>query len=295
VKTGNDKILLFSIDFEDIRLLIPDGMKYPQRVPEMTEEYLLFLRERNARSTFFVVGNTVKLYPSLLKDIISEGHEIGCHTHTHIPLNEHTAASFRDDMLKNMEALYNIGAENIYGFRAPGLSITEKTQWAFDVLIELGFKYSSSVMATRSAFHGWPEFGEEFKKIKNALWELPPTLLPYKNFSIPFASSVYFRFLPLFLSKRAFREKFRQQLPVISYFHPFDIDHRQERFMHPGVNNSPLYNFLMYYNRKGMLEKFGKAIPVECKIIPHIEYVENYLERAVSLPPAREVPFEASN
>jgi len=72
---------------------------------------------------------------------------------------------------------------------------------------------------------------------------------------------------------------FKRGEPVISYFHSFDIDFEQERFMHPGVNGSRLYNFLMYYNRKGMLERFEKMLPEDITIMPHGKYVEQYLAK----------------
>jgi len=276
-KNTAENILLFSIDLEDIRFLVPGGMKYTERVPAMVNHFLRFLQERNSKATFFVVGNVAEYYSSLVKEIIAEGHEIGCHTHTHVPLDRQTKESFREDLLRNKDALHNLGLDEIYGFRAPGLSLTEKTKWAHEVLIEQGFKYSSSVMATDSAFHGWPGFGEEFKLIDGKLWELPPTLLPFKNFSIPFASSVYFRFLPAFVSRWALNDKFKKGLPVISYFHTFDIDWEQERFMHPDVNGRWLYNFLMYYHRRGMLDKYNSILPANVNMMRYIDYVEECL------------------
>jgi len=234
----------------------------------------------------------LEAYPGLIKEIITDGHEVGCHTYNHTPLNCHTKESFREDMLRNVEVLSDLGAKDIFGFRAPGLSLTAKTPWAYEVLDELGFKYSSSVMATQSAFHGWPEFGKDYKLINNKIWELPPTLLPNKYFSIPFASSVYFRFLPLMMSKWAMNNAFKNQKSVISYFHTFDIDYEQERFMHPGVNGSWFYNFLMYYNRKGMLERFNSILPVDVEIMPHYEYVEKYLAKKKLNPASKIVPEE---
>jgi len=276
-KLTHPKALLFSIDLEDIRHLVPDGLKYRERVPEMIEQFRDFLDKRNSKATFFVVGKTAELYPELIREIIADGHEIGCHTYDHKPLNCHTKISFKEDLLRNIETLSELGANDIFGFRAPGLSLTAKTAWAYEVLEDLGFKYSSSVMATKSAFNGWPEFGTDNKLINNKIWEMPPTLLPNQYFSIPFASSVYFRFLPLMVSKWAVNNAFKNQKAIISYFHSFDIDYEQERFMHPGVNGSWIYNFLMYYNRKGMLEKFSRILPEDVVIMPHYEYVEKYL------------------
>lgn len=291
-KLRKNNILLFSIDFEDIRFLVPDGFRYKDRLPLMMEQFLGFLHKRNARGTFFMVGQDAELHGALVKDIIAEGHEIGCHTYDHQPLNFHTKESFRANLLRNLEVLHRLGARDIYGFRAPGLSLTAKTPWAYEVLEELGFRYSSSVMATKSAFHGWPEFGTDFKLINNAIWELPPTLLPIKSFSIPFSSSVYFRFLPTWASKWAMNNAFRDNKPVISYFHSFDIDDEQERFMHPGVNGRMIYNFLMYYRRRGMLERFDHMLPPGINIMPHYRYVQDFLvngqrpvsEKSIALP-----------
>ena len=276
-KLEKQNILLFSIDFEDIRFLVPDGFKYADRLPGMIYKFLDFLNRRHAKGTFFMVGQDAELHGTLVKEIIAEGHEIGCHTYDHQTLNLLNKESFKADLMKNMEVLHRLGTKDIYGFRAPGLSLTAKTPWAYEVLEGLGFQYSSSVMATKSAFHGWPEFGTDFKLINNKIWELPPTLLPIKSFSIPFASSVYFRFLPTIASKWAMNNEFRQNKPVISYFHSFDIDFEQERFMHPGVNGSWLYNFLMYYRRKGMLERFDKMLPENITIMPHYRYIQDYL------------------
>ncbi len=276
-KSQKPKNLLFSIDFEDIRYLVPDGFNYKERLPDMIGVFLDFLRRHEAKATFFMVGNVAERYEVLVKDIIAEGHEIGCHTYDHKPLNFHTKQSFRVDMEKNLEVLHKLGATNVHGFRAPGLSLTAATSWAYEVLEDLGFTYSSSVMATQSAFHGWPEFGKGFKLVNDKIWELPPTLLHNPVLSIPFASSVYFRFLPGLISKWAMQNSFRKGEPVISYFHSFDIDSEQERFMHPGVNNSFVYNFLMYYRRRGMLNRFENMLPKDVVFMPHNAYVEKYL------------------
>jgi hypothetical protein len=49
---------------------------------------------------------------------------------------------------------------------------------------------------------------------------------------------------------------FKRDKAVLSYFHPYDVDVNQERFMHPHLNDSKLLNWLMYNNRS---EVFAKA------------------------------------
>ena len=55
--------------------------KYRERVPEMVRRYLDWLRERGAKTTFFVVGDVAEAYPGLIAEIAAAGHEIGCHSY----------------------------------------------------------------------------------------------------------------------------------------------------------------------------------------------------------------------
>ena len=271
------KTFLFSVDLEDVRNRMPDGHRYPERVPQMTERYLEFLDRHKMKATFFVVGDVAKQYPELIKAIVRQGHEVACHTNTHIPLTRQTREEFRADMDENMENLFNAGVETLYGFRAPIFSLTEKTQWAYEVLIELGFKYSSSVLPGKNPLHGWEGFGREFKLVNQKIWELPITLYP-KYLSLPCAGGVYLRMLPFWMTRRAFAYYGDRRQPVLSYFHPYDIDHEEKPFLFPDANGNRLFNQLMYINRKSVLGKLERVIKAGWEIIPYHEYVSRNLK-----------------
>lgn len=64
-------------------------------------------------------------------------------------------------------------------------------------------------------------------------------------------------------------------MPVVSYLHPYDIDHNQERFMHPGINGNRIYNWLMYVNRKTVLTKLDGILNLGYCIMPYYEYVNS--------------------
>jgi peptidoglycan/xylan/chitin deacetylase (PgdA/CDA1 family) len=53
-------------------------------IPEATPFILDLLREHNIKATFFMVGDNVRKYPELYQRIVSEGHQVGNHTHNHI-------------------------------------------------------------------------------------------------------------------------------------------------------------------------------------------------------------------
>ncbi len=270
-----DKVFLFSIDLEDVRLWLPDGQKYKERVPDNTYKYLDWLNKINSKCTFFVTGNLAEMYPSLVKEIADEGHEIGCHTYSHKPLNEQTAETFREDIEKNLEALYHSGVNEIKGFRAPVLSITKNNSWAYSVLEQLGFTYSSSVLPAKNPLYGWEEFGIYPKRVSENFIEIPISVANFGIMTVPFIGGVYFRVLPWFAVKNAIKRSEKSNSILVGYFHPYDIDEEQERFMHPGINNSKFYNALMYYNRKGVFKRLNNIIERDYNVIRFSEFIES--------------------
>ena len=245
---------LFSIDLEDIRLLMPDGEQYRESVPRLTQTLLGFLKAHNVTITFFVVGDMARRYPSLIQQIMSERHEIACHTDKHIPLDKLGEDKFRIDLQNNIQALRDAGATNIIGFRAPIFSLTSKTSWAYKVMAECGIKYSSSVLPAESPLYGWKEFGAT-PRVVDSILELPMTVANLGPLTVPFAGGVYFRAFPGWFLKVLFFAKRHE--PILGYLHPYDIDTEQEHFMHPGINESKFFNWLMYYGRSGALHKLS--------------------------------------
>lgn len=274
--TNKEKnIFLFSIDLEDVRLRIDNGIKYQPRVELLVEKYLNFLNKHRAKATFFTVGDIPKQYPNLIKTIADEGHEIACHSNKHIPVTEQTKEEFKKDLLQNIQNLKQAGASEIVGYRAPIYSITQKASWAFEILTELGFKYSSSVLPAKSPLFGWEGFGEQPKKVNEKLWEIPVSIRGTRFVNVPFAGGVYFRVLPMMMIKKGFKHHFSKGLAVTGYFHPYDIDGEQELFMHPEINNSMFYNKLLYYNRKNVFDRLETIMDTfNCKIITYKEYSE---------------------
>ncbi|MDY8138645.1 polysaccharide deacetylase family protein [Aquimarina sp. 2201CG5-10] len=277
---NNDNIFLFSIDLEDIRSRIPNGLIYNASVGRLVDEYLDFLNRYNSKATFFTVGDIPEFYPSLIKTIVDEGHEVACHSNKHLPVTSQTPKEFKDDLLQNLDNLYKAGANEIIGYRAPTYSITKETPWAFDILEDLGFKYSSSVLPAKNPLYGWKGFGQSPRKMSAELWEIPVSLSKRSLFKTPFSGGVYFRFLPFFMIKKSFEFYYKNNLAVTSYFHPYDIDLKQEKFMHPEINNNLMYNKLMYYNRKKVFARLNKVMDIfDSKIITYKSYIELLDER----------------
>jgi polysaccharide deacetylase family protein (PEP-CTERM system associated) len=261
---------LFSIDLEDVRDHVRNGHSYSERVPGNTERYLGFLKAHGVRATFFVVGLVAERYPGLIKDIVAEGHEIACHTHTHVQLDKHTPESLEADLKRNLEVLYRCGAADIAGFRAPTFSMMESTRWAYPVIEKLGFRYSSSVFPARNPLYAWPEFGVEPRMIGKVL-EMPITIHP-RLFRVPIAGGVHFRVLPFFLVERGIKALTGQGRVIQSYFHPYDIDTGQERFMHPDLSENRVLNALMYVGRARVFSRLERVMDI-CRFVSYRDYL----------------------
>ena len=247
--------ILLSVDLEDVRDWVRDGAGYREAVPENTRNYLQQLKKWGAKATFFIVGEVARRYPQLIGEILAEGHELACHGDIHLQLDKMTPQEFRVDMQRNLTALENAGGKGIKGFRAPTFSLTARTPWAHEILADLGFTYSSSVLPAANPLYGWPEFGREARRMAGGIWELPVTLHELPGLSVPLAGGVYFRVLPFFLTRWAIAQSLGKGQPVITYFHPYDIDTRQERFMHPDLGDKHHLNLLMYIGRAKVLKR----------------------------------------
>jgi polysaccharide deacetylase family protein (PEP-CTERM system associated) len=247
---------LFSVDVEDPRLDLADGERLPARVPALVGSYLDFLRRHEAKGTFFVVGEVARRHPHVVRRIAAEGHELGCHSDAHVPLDRLGQARFRDDLVRNMEALREAGAGAIGGYRAPCFSMTAETGWAYETLAELGFTYSSSVLPARSPLYGHSSFGTAPRLIDGVV-ELPVTLLPFRILPVPIGG-LYFRVLPRPILRRALAVRLKRGEAVASYHHPYDID-TEQGFTHAGFRRWGAFDLLMRANRGAVLPRLEMA------------------------------------
>ena len=208
-----------TIDLED-----PTGAyAADSRYVAMTQKLLDFCDERQRRATFFPVGRVAEAAPGLVKTIAARGHEIAYHTHNHVPLTKESPEIFRRESRADKERLEQLSGKPVIGFRAPGFSLTRKSLWALDVLSELGFRYSSSIMPTNISRFGLPNAPCTPFLWPNGMIELPLPVASLGPLRMPYVGGIYLYALPFWVVRGLLLRANSKELHW-TYAHPYDFD-----------------------------------------------------------------------
>lgn len=219
--------------------------KYPSRVEETITILLRLLDTHHVRGTFFVLGWIARTHPGMVETIYKAGHEIASHGFDHTMVTEMTPEEFREDIKKSKSILEGIIGRSVNGYRAPTFSITRKTSWAYEILLQEGYSYSSSVYPVWHDRYGWPNFGNDPRQMASdengEIWELPLTVGSIGPFKVPFGGGGYLRAYPLRLTNALFRSLKRDGKHGIVYIHPWELDPLQ-----PAIP-APFFRRLRHY------------------------------------------------
>jgi polysaccharide deacetylase family protein (PEP-CTERM system associated) len=232
---------LFSIDVEehfqanafDRVVSREDWDRQPSRVEGNTERLLDLLGRTGARATCFVLGWVAERHPALVRRIAAEGHEVASHGWWHRRIGSLTAQELRQEVRDSKRILEDLTGTPVVGFRAPSFSITPGREWAFDVLLEEGYTYDSSLFPIRRPDYGYPAspvVPHEIRRPSGVLLEIPMATARVFGMRIPAAGGGYLRQLPYALIQRAARDAIARGRPGMFYIHPWEVDPGQPRF-----------------------------------------------------------------
>lgn len=252
-----------TVDVEDFfhvsafeSIITPDQwQEYQPRVDANTRRLLDMFAKANVKSTFFTLGWVAERYPELIKEIHAQGHEVASHGYAHRRASEQTREEFYADVKRSKDHLEDLIGEEVTGYRAPSFSIGYNNEWAFEVLVELGFSYSSSTYPVKHDLYGtpdWPRFA--YKRPENII-EIPIPTLKMMGRQVPIGGGGYFRLYPYKLTQKLVTKYLKQEKqPYSFYFHPWEIDAEQ-----PRLKDAPLKSRFRHYvnltKTEGKLER----------------------------------------
>jgi polysaccharide deacetylase family protein (PEP-CTERM system associated) len=205
----------------------------PSRVVANTKRLLALLDRHAVKGTFFVLGWTAKRHPALVQDIEAAGHEIASHGFWHRIVYGQSPDEFREDIRLGRDVLQDIVGHRVIAYRAPSFSITRRSLWAREILVEEGFEVDSSVFPVHHDRYGIPDAPLEIHRIETPsgpLWEFPPSVACLGGMRLPVGGGGYFRLYPLSVTTVLLRRIHRlERRPFMFYIHPWEVDPEQPR------------------------------------------------------------------
>jgi len=230
-----------TVDVEDyFHVSVFDGIvpraewaRMESRVERNSERLLDIFDEFGVRSTFFVLGWVAERYPTLVQTIARRGHEVASHGYAHRLIYDQTPAAFADDVRRAKQILEDASGSRVVGYRAPSYSITPRSLWALDVLLQEGYEYDSSIFPIKHDRYGIPISDRRPYRIERSmgtLLEVPGSTTRIGPLNLPIAGGGYFRILPYSWARWGIARLNRlERRPAVFYIHPWEIDPGQPR------------------------------------------------------------------
>lgn len=232
----------------------------PSRVEFELENVLTLLDRHGITATFFVLGWVAEHRPRIIRQIVHAGHEIGCHSHMHRLVYSLSPEEFREDTERACRAIEDACGIAPRAYRAPSFSITARSMWALEILVENGFTRDSSIYPVVHDRYGIPGFGRHPQVLETPsgpIHEIPiATVMLSKRQIAPVGGGGYLRLLPYRYTAAGIRRiNDEERQPACIYFHPWELDPDQPRLASGLVSRARTYRGL-----DGMANKLDRLM-----------------------------------
>jgi polysaccharide deacetylase family protein (PEP-CTERM system associated) len=270
---------IFSVDVEDWFHILDlhatppmsqwDGL--PSRVEKNFLRLLDIFDENQTRVTCFFLGWVAERFPRLVREAKQRRHEVASHGYAHKLAYEMTPREFGEDATRSRKTLEDIAGCSVLGYRSPGFSVVEETPWFFDVLVEAGYVYDSSVFPAPRGHGGITTSSYAPYQVGAAsrgLVEFPITVTRFLGRPFCCFGGGYLRLFPLALIKRMTRRVLAEGRPVVFYIHPREVDPS-----HPRLPMGLSRRFKSYVNLKSGEPKV-RGLLAEFEMTTFRDYLE---------------------
>jgi hypothetical protein len=146
-----------------------------------------------------------------------------------------TPEEFSSELASSLSILRELTDQRVVvGHRAPAFSLSANCSWAFDVMVDHGIVYDSSIFPIKHQHNSSPLASRGPHVIRPDLIEVPLSTFEAGRVRILLGGS-YFRLCPYRFSRWAIRRLNRESLPAVVYLHPYEFDTAPEPFDFSGI------------------------------------------------------------
>ena len=259
--------LCFDIDDLAYGLHMKCGSAAPSRYLVEKESYglLEFLDTLQVKATMFVPGYVAERFPGLVRDMAKAGHEIGSHGHRHMDAESLQRKEFREEIVVSKKIIEDIALEEVVVYKDPCWGITPRVLWAYDELIEAGYRMDNTAQpALLKALGKSPDEMMPFT-YKDALTVIPVTSVTLFGKITPFNGGLFCAYIPATLQVRYYKKLNARGVPFNYYCHPFEITPRDtnRHFRERGSLRASFYG--LYF---GIYRHYISALAAHFKLGP---------------------------
>lgn len=110
------KLPIYSVETEEKKVSLSFDATWEN---QYIKQILAVLKKYEVKATFFLTGDWVEKYPESVKQIQSEGHEIGNHSESHKAMNQLTQEECKTEILSVHEKVKHLTGSDMKLFRVP--------------------------------------------------------------------------------------------------------------------------------------------------------------------------------
>ncbi|MGI5819797.1 MAG: polysaccharide deacetylase family protein [Armatimonadota bacterium] len=220
----------FTVDAEDWPQLMCSYLGHETPVSEQfvgsIQRTLDLLDAHRTRATFFVVAPHAAQRPEVVREIVARGHEAASHGATHAKVHTFSPQKFRDDLRRSIDTLEEITGEKIRGYRAPFFSMMPEQCWAWEVMLDCGLDYDSSLTTLLWQAEGVAVPDGPFLcdlPSEREIIEVPALARKVGPITGRLIGGRTLRVLPRSITRSHMREREAHDLPAMLYVHSYEV------------------------------------------------------------------------
>ena len=263
VKRNTDEdFYLFSVDLEDVAVRDAGRPSLRGRVPDMARRYMSWLKKKEFSARSSSSATWPRLIPASSARSPTRATKSAATRSRHIPLERQNAKNSKRTSRRTSKPCAAPGSSDRPDFGPRCSPLPRRRPGLYGVLREIGFRiFELGPPGEKSVLRAGRNSGRDPRSVAEGIWELPMTVARFGPLAVPSGGRRLFaRPAPKFFIMRADGQKLPAGRPLLGYCHPYDIDTEQERFMHPDIDDSRFYNFLMYLQPGSVFRRLDAII-----------------------------------
>mgnify|MGYP004443329263 FL=1 len=204
-------LLSFDIEAFDVPLEhdVPFAIDEQMEVSiEGANRILDILRDKQVRATMFTTANFAERAPEVMRRMVAEGHEVGCHSYNHWTYEE-------GDLGRARQRLREITGQEVAGFRMPRMAPVSDEE-----IERLGFRFNSSLNPCFIPGRYMHLTTPRTHFMKGAVHQVPASVTPLLRLPLFWLSAHNF---PQWLYHALCRRTWRHDGYFTTYFHPWEF------------------------------------------------------------------------